>query len=579
MPRTSPSEQRLRTGELSRIPYLSRQLIAYIGNKRGLLPYLAEVFTELDSRHPVGTFLDPFAGSGAVSRLARYLGYAVRANDWEFYSWVLVSCALTVGASELPALFRRQGGLEAALETLNSGGLPQRVQYISRHYAPHDTVHADYRTERLFYTRENALFIDRVRETIESWYPGWELDGTALKEKLILLSALLYETATHANTSGVFKACHKGFGGHGKDALSRILSPMRLEAPPLIDRDEPSSATMLDAEAFCRSRSADLCYLDPPYTIHQYGSNYFMLNTVAKWDRPPVPDERTASGRLKAKAGIRADWKETKSAFCYARSAPESMRRLIDSIDARFICLSYNTEGLVPLEELLEIMSGRGEVELFSREYTKYRGGKQSISRVVNNLELLLVVTASESAGRPSADTGSLHRALAARRITALLSRGFHPGRLLETFGHDGPDKVVLWNGAAGGSGPACRITARTERFYRVTAIEGELQSLPAGALSTLERKITHALCRDRLEECRVLVSILDRELEKVERTRYGRRLLTLLRKFAFRKYRAEFSTMLEEMKTKTAADPVRFGGLSDGLAELERLAQLRFNG
>ncbi len=39
----------------------------------------------------------------------------------------------------------------------------------------------------------------------------------------ILLSILIYEAATHTNTSGVFKAFHKGFGGHGKDALQRIL--------------------------------------------------------------------------------------------------------------------------------------------------------------------------------------------------------------------------------------------------------------------------------------------------------------------------------------------------------------------
>jgi adenine-specific DNA-methyltransferase len=33
---------------------------------------------------------------------------------------------------------------------------------------------------------------------------------------------LLYGAATHVNTSGVFKACHKGFGGHGRDAQVRL---------------------------------------------------------------------------------------------------------------------------------------------------------------------------------------------------------------------------------------------------------------------------------------------------------------------------------------------------------------------
>jgi hypothetical protein len=51
-------------------PYLQDQLIAYIGNKRALQPFLAGVFTRLAG--PGAVFLDPFAGSGAVARLARY---------------------------------------------------------------------------------------------------------------------------------------------------------------------------------------------------------------------------------------------------------------------------------------------------------------------------------------------------------------------------------------------------------------------------------------------------------------------------------------------------------------------------
>ncbi len=45
-----------------RHPYLTGQLIAYIGNKRSLLPFLHEVFSGLVPDPTRASFLDPFAG-------------------------------------------------------------------------------------------------------------------------------------------------------------------------------------------------------------------------------------------------------------------------------------------------------------------------------------------------------------------------------------------------------------------------------------------------------------------------------------------------------------------------------------
>ena len=82
-------------------PYLSEQLIAYIGNKRALLPFLHGVFSAPPARSAREPFLDPFAGSGAVSRLARVMGFRVAANDWEPYSFVINSCHLVLTPSDL----------------------------------------------------------------------------------------------------------------------------------------------------------------------------------------------------------------------------------------------------------------------------------------------------------------------------------------------------------------------------------------------------------------------------------------------------------------------------------------------
>ena len=312
-------------------PYLTRHLIAYIGNKRALLGFLhdavSRICNDLDRERIV--FLDPFAGSGAVARLARLMGLKVLANDWEFYSYIINRAHLAVNAGEAAGFFAGRGGYEGIFSFLNNlSPPPEPERYISRYYSPQHTAAADYRKERLFYTRENGLRIDGLRSKIEELYPGFGREESSSRrriEKGLLLASLLYQCATHTNTSGVFKACHKGFGGHGKDA-KRIMNPIHLEMPVLIDSAERAEVFRLDATQFCKGSSGDICYLDPPYNQHQYGSNYHLLNTIALWDKPAADIELNTAGVLKNKAAIRRDWVKTKSPYCYKQSAPQAFK-------------------------------------------------------------------------------------------------------------------------------------------------------------------------------------------------------------------------------------------------------------
>jgi adenine-specific DNA-methyltransferase len=573
-------------------PYLTRQLIAYIGNKRALLPLLNRVLSGLvgggSRRSSAPVFLDPFAGSGSVSRLARYLGCRVLANDWECYAYVLNYAHLCVGEREARQLFRAQGGPECILAELNALGEPaEEDRYISRYYAPARTEDADYRRERLFYTRENALIIDAIRGRIEALYPGSAGEGDAanrpVKEKMLLLAALLYQCATHTNTSGVFKACHKGFGGHGGDALGRILRPIQLQMPVLIDSPEPSEVGCRDALQFVRRRPADICYLDPPYNQHQYGSNYHLLNTIALWDKPEVSNELREDGRLKHKAGIRRDWIKTRSEFCYRRTAPEAFRRLLEAIDARHIVLSYNTEGIIPFDELVELMSSQGRLELHGNEYVKYRGGKQSLSRQVHNLEFVLVL--DRSAFTSAADRLRLERAVAANRLTVMMKRSFCPDEVRRRFslGPEDRDRLPI------------RLDGKTlhlpmPHLYRfapeaATIAEAVVENGGAGQLQLLLEKLEACELTDRREEIRVLVEILENGRLRGTDVAIGAeealqlRILWLLRKFAHRKYRERFETTLEELRALGRSDPGRFTKLIRGLEEVEALARVRFAG
>ncbi len=545
-------------------PYLTDQLIAYIGNKRALLPFLYDVFSRLPLEPGRSLFLDPFAGSGAVSRLARIMGFRVGANDWERYSFVINSCHLRLSPSGLGGLFRARGGIEGVLAELNGlAPVPEGQAYMSRFYAPRSTERADWRTERLFYTRENALIIDAIRQRIEEMYPGVPAEETGFLEKMALLAPLLYEAATHTNTSGVFKACHRGFGGHGRDALARILAPIRLRVPVLVESPASSTVACMDAAAFLSGRTADVCYLDPPYAVHQYGSNYFMLNTIALWDKPPVSEERSADGRLRHKAGIRPDWTRTRSAFCYRGTAAAAMREVIHAADCRWMVASYSNEGLIGLEELCDLLAETGDLSVESKGYAKYPGGKQSLHRTTRNMELVLVVRRGPG-GHASAAT---RNAVLGVRIARLLALSYDPVRIRATFPVEG-DTVVV------GSEPAARL--RMRHFWRFVEDPPVPRFPSARQAEDFMRALSGCVVRDIGEEIDVLADLAERLGEGREKRSLLREMLRLLNKLAHRKYRAEFEAALEKLR---AAAVVRFNAgpsFSAGLDAIEERARRR---
>ncbi len=546
-------------------PYLTSQLIAYIGNKRALLRFLHDVFSLAARGVEAPVFLDPFAGSGAVSRLARMMGFAVTANDWEPYSYVINSCHVGLSPRDASDLFRPFGGLDRVFEELN--GLPappEASRYIARHYAPRATGSADWTTERLFYTTENALKIDAVRERIEEMCPGQPTEPAARGLKAALVAPLLYQAATHTNTSGVFKACHRGFGGHGRDALTRIMAPIRLEPPVLVEAAAASTVWCQDALEFLRGRPGDICYLDPPYATHQYGSNYFMLNSIALWDRPPVSQARGADGRLLEKAGIRGDWTRTRSAFCYPSTALGALREVVDAADCRHLVVSYSDEGLIGLEELCDLLSETGRLSVRSTGYVKYPGGKQSLERRTSNIELALVVDRS---GRPGVSrTRQILREVA---IARLMGRAFNPQRVSHSFRAE-PQGIVLDL-----AGTSLRLAMR--HHWRFAA-EIQAPSFPSGPeADRFIELLSSCEVADVNEEIEVLMEVARAEHDPAEKRRLLREILRLFNKLAHRKYAEVFAQTLDALQgfAGELAGPERFRA---GLAKVVDTAARRKN-
>ncbi len=355
--------------------YLSRQLITYLGNKRALLEHIDELVCDVRDALGGGKLAcgDLFSGSGVVARLLKRHSHTLYVNDLEGYSAVINRCYLT-NRADFPeeayaaAFVQAQKALERPLEGI-----------ITQNYAPVDDDNIQ-PGERVFYSRQNARTIDTLRAFI---------DGLDEGLRPFFLAPLLAEASVHNNTAGVFKGFYKDtatglgkFGGNGANALARILGPVTLQKPVLSDFSCRSHVFQQDAGALARELPPlDLVYLDPPYNQHPYGSNYFMLNVIAE-NRLPGPLSRVS--------GIPQGW--NRSDYNKQARAIEALSDLVEQLNARFLLVSYNSEGFISRRELEDLLASHGRVRRVDIDYNAYRASRNLAGRPLHVREHLFLL-------------------------------------------------------------------------------------------------------------------------------------------------------------------------------------------
>jgi adenine-specific DNA-methyltransferase len=228
--------------------YLFNQLIPYIGNKRKLLGLIQQAIRCTSVEPAEKTFVDFFAGSGVVSRMAKMLGFRVVSNDWEPYAEAINRCYIS---RNTPPMLTSLGGYEQAIDCLNS--LPPRIDWITEHLCPRDDERYDIRQDRMFYMRKNGMRIDAIRAQIAEWKDAEQIDDI---EEACLLAPLVYQACYRSNTSGVFKGFHNGWGGQTKTALYRIATDLRLEPPVFYDNGQENLVFREDAQVLAKRLSS-----------------------------------------------------------------------------------------------------------------------------------------------------------------------------------------------------------------------------------------------------------------------------------------------------------------------------------
>lgn len=357
--------------------YLTKQLITYLGNKRALLDFIGlglnRVRKKLD-RNRLRTF-DVFSGSGIVARYLKQYSDMLIVNDMEDYSRVINNCYLRNKTDINNKL------LLEILEDLQHKitNKPFANGFIKDMYSPSDDMNIHH-GERVFYTARNAAYLDNARQHIESITSDY---------RDMILAPLLSEASIHANTSGVFKGFYKNrtsgigkFGGNNSDALSRILGNIELKYPVLSNYECEVKIHQGDSNKIAEDiPQVDVAYLDPPYNQHPYGSNYFMLNLLVNYKKPKD---------ISPVSGIPVDW--NRSSFNVKRKACDSFQDLTQKLNAKYLLVSFNSEGFISMEEMIRILEKTGKVEVLEKKYNTYRGSRNLKARDIHVKEYLYLV-------------------------------------------------------------------------------------------------------------------------------------------------------------------------------------------
>ena len=358
----------------------SEQLITYLGNKRKLVPYIEDeikLITKVLNKDKLN-ILEPFCGSTSVSRMLKLYSEKLVVNDLEAYCATLAKCYLANPTKE------QYEKIEKTIKFLNNHKFSKVApEFIRKYYAPKDDTNIK-EGERVYYTQTNAHIIDSMCNHIFNYLP--------LEERQYYLAPLLVEASIHTNTSGTFNSYHKKdgighFGGKGENALKRILGEIELPMPIFAINDSKVDVYNEDANSLVKKLNKnkewfDVAYLDPPYNKHPYGTNFFMLDIINRWNpKLEIPDNHR---------GQPDDWKRSK--YNSFSEANRTFEELVANLPATFIILSYNNEGIISEEDLRKILEKYGRVTKKEIVYPTYKGCKNLASRSKDVIEYLWIL-------------------------------------------------------------------------------------------------------------------------------------------------------------------------------------------
>ena len=310
-------------------------MIKYLGSKRSLLRYLTGILELFPELHSVA---DLFSGTSRCGHAFKGMGRRVISSDYNSYAHTLAQCYVVADQEQV------ERDASKLIEELNA--LTGRPGYFTETYCERSRFFQPFNGER----------VDAIRERIE------ELSLDPILRAVVLTS--LMEAADRVDsTCGIQMA-------YVKEWAKRSYRPLNLRLPHILP-----SVKWGTCEAHLMSASeasqfyTDVAYLDPPYNQHSYLSNYHIWESLVLWDKPEVYGV----------ACKRVDCRERKSDYNSKRRCLKALSHLVQSLNAPLMMVSFNNEGFIDRDTMIELLSTRGEVRVFELPFKRYIGAQIGI--------------------------------------------------------------------------------------------------------------------------------------------------------------------------------------------------------
>jgi DNA adenine methylase/adenine-specific DNA-methyltransferase len=316
-------------GHVSEFPRLR-----YMGSKYRLVPYLAEVFTELGGR----SALDAFSGNGVVSYLLKALGYRVTANDFLTFPSVIARATVVNQDQTLTC---------DDIEEICGPPADDR-DFIRR-------------------TFKGLYFTDDDREFLDS---AWSHIDKMTGHKRDLAIAALVLASARRQPRGVFTFTDLRYDDGRRDLRLSLREHFRERAAEynrvIFDSGQPCMALSGDVFAL-EPRPYDVVYLDPPYAPPKddncYIKRYHFLEGLSVYWRGQTIMENTRTKKLAKRY----------TPFSYKHTITDALRRTLKQFQDSAIVLSYSSNAVPDaetIEALLREVKDKVEVRRADHTYT-----------------------------------------------------------------------------------------------------------------------------------------------------------------------------------------------------------------
>lgn len=334
----------------------------YLGSKIKLLNHIEKVIE--DNQIQGETFADLFAGTSCVGDYFKEK-YTIISNDFLTYAYVFSKAKLMNATAPSYKKFNKKYGCNVFTWLNEKVYKVDDTFFVYNNYTP--------KGGRMFFTEENGIKIDGIRQEIECLYNKNDLNE---EEYYFLIASLLESVTRYSNTSGTYEAYFKFWDPRAEKRF--VIEPLEIHETNCLKKNEIYNE---DTNKLIRNISGDIAYIDPPYTVTQYVSAYHMLETIAKYDSPKITG-----------VGGKRNRGDSNSLYAQKTQVKRIFEDLFRQIQFKDIIVSYSNQGLIPLDELIELIKtfaidGKVQVNQFDyKEYQNHRSSNKSNGRKLNEV-------------------------------------------------------------------------------------------------------------------------------------------------------------------------------------------------